>query len=79
MQACVPGMVDLLVGLTEDDYDLVASFSRTALENLSQQLSNGKGQAINFACKSLLKRGYKIGLSTSHGMEEVFLGNIVFF
>lgn len=41
MQACVPGMVDLLVGLTEDDYDLVASFSRTALENLSQQLGNG--------------------------------------
>lgn len=69
MQACVPGMVDLLVGLTEDDYDLVASFSRTTLENLSQQLGNGKGHAIILACKSLLKRGYKIVLSTSHGMD----------
>ena len=60
MQACVPGMVDLLVGLTEDDYENVASFSRTALGNLSQQLGNGKGDAIIFACKLLLNRNTKL-------------------
>ncbi|XP_068709692.1 TELO2-interacting protein 1 homolog [Montipora foliosa] len=41
MQSCVPIMVDLLVGLTEDDYAQVASFSRNVLNNLSLQLGNG--------------------------------------
>ena len=43
MQSCVPIMVDLLVGLTEDDYAQVASFSRNVLKNLSLQLGSGKG------------------------------------
>lgn len=42
LQACVSTMVDLLVGLTGDDYSQVASISRTALQELSQRLGNGK-------------------------------------
>ena len=42
LQACVSTMVDLLVGLTGDDYSQVASISRTALQELSQRLGNGE-------------------------------------
>ena len=42
LQACVSTMVDLLVGLTGDDYSQVASVSRTALQELSQRLGNGE-------------------------------------
>ena len=42
MQACVSTLVDLLVGLTEDDCSQVASFSRTALQKLSARLGNGE-------------------------------------
>ena len=41
LQTCVSTMVDLLVGLTEDDYSEIASLSRTALKKLSGQLGNG--------------------------------------
>lgn len=42
LQACVSTMVDLLVGLTGDDYSQVASLSRTALQKLSARLGNGE-------------------------------------
>ena len=41
LQSCVSTVVDLLVGLTEDDYSQVASFSKTVLQKLSG-LENGK-------------------------------------
>ena len=46
LQACVLTMVDLLVGLTGDDYSQVASISRTALQELSQRLGNGEQFAV---------------------------------
>ena len=42
LQACVSTMVDLLVGLTRDDYSQVASSSTSTLQELSQRLSNGE-------------------------------------
>ena len=42
LQAGVSTMVDLLVGLTEDDYSQVSSLSRTALQKLSARLGNGE-------------------------------------
>ena len=42
LQACVSTMVDLLVGLTRDDYSQVASISTSTLQELSQKLSNGE-------------------------------------
>ena len=42
LQVCVSSMVDLLVGLTRDDYSQVASISRSALQELSQRIGNGE-------------------------------------
>lgn len=42
LQTCVSTMVDLLVGLIEDDYSQVASVSKTTLHKLSQRIGNGK-------------------------------------
>ena len=46
LQACVSALVDLLVGLTGDDYSQVASVSRTALQELSQRLGKGEQSVI---------------------------------
>ena len=42
LQTCVSTMVDLLVGLIEDDYLQVASVSKTTLQKLSKRIGNGK-------------------------------------
>ena len=42
LQTCVSTMVDLLVGLIEDDYSQVASVSKTTLHKLSKRIGNGK-------------------------------------
>ena len=42
LQTCVSTMVDLLVGLIEDDYSQVASVSKTTLQKLSKRIGNGK-------------------------------------
>lgn len=46
LEACVSTMVDLLVGLTGDDYSQVASLSRTTLQKLSGKLGNGKNFVV---------------------------------
>ena len=42
LQSCVSTVVDLLVGLSEDDYSQVASLSKTVLQKLSGRLGSGK-------------------------------------
>ena len=42
LEICVSTLVDLLVGLTEDDYSQVASLSKKALSKLSERLGNGE-------------------------------------
>ena len=48
LQACVCTVVDLLVGLTGDDYSQVASLSKTALYKLSERLGNGEDYQLSF-------------------------------
>ena len=47
LQPCTSTMVDLLVGLTEDDYSQVALLSKTILQKLSGRLGDGK-QELTF-------------------------------
>ena len=42
LQPCASTMVDLLVGLTEDDYSQVSALSRSVLQKLSGLLGDGK-------------------------------------
>lgn len=42
LENCASTLVDLLVGLTEDDYSQVASLSKKALSKLSERLGNGE-------------------------------------
>ena len=52
LQACSSALVDLLVGLSRDEYLQVSSFSKVALCNLSQRLGSGRCQILSLEALS---------------------------